>query len=462
MRRAEQYEAYKARAIWLGATERAVHGLTGAIFRRPPDILAPSRLEPQLLDITLTGVSLVSFAEQTTRETLLMGRAGVLVDYPAPTVLPDGTVVPPPVSSRPYWVLWGAEEITNWRVEQRAGDAVLTLVVLQETVLAPAALFPAPDFFVDRATLQYRVLRLTDEGQYEVSLWRERDGGRVSKLGPPVIDLVAQWMPARNGEALPFIPFYFVAPFSLEPTVEKSLLEGLVEVNFQHYRHSADYEHGLHLTALPTPYITGYASDNTVLEIGSATAWAIPNAEARVGMLEFQGQGLQSHERAMETDLKNMALLGARLLENAPLVPETATAVLRRTEGNESPVQSLVQNVSAALSLALRVYAWWGGFATDPHDQALLVRLNTDLVASGMEPTLLRELVSAWLSGGLSFQTLYENLRKGDVTRPGIESEEEQTLIAIEQEARGLTMPLTTLPVNGTSREAMMNGAARG
>ena len=119
------------------------------------------------------------------------------------------------------------------------------------------------------------------------------------------------------------------------------MLEALVEVNFQYYRHSADYEHGLHLTALPTPYITGYTPEGTTFEIGSATAWTIPNADATVGMLEFQGQGLQSHERALEMDIKNMAALGARLLEGAPLIPETATAILRRTEGSESPVQAL-------------------------------------------------------------------------------------------------------------------------
>jgi hypothetical protein len=455
MRRQEQYDAYKGRAIWLGATERAVHGLTGAVFRREPVVTVPSRLEPHLNDITLTGVPFVSFAEQAIRETLLMGRAGLLVDFPAPTVAVDGSIGAPPFSSRPYWVLWGPEEIINWRVEQRSGDAVVTLVVLKESVPVPVPPFPAPDFFTETLLTQYRVLRLTEDGQYEVSLWRERDQGLLARAPEPVIELVAQWVPTRNGAPLPFIPFFFMAPFSLEPSIEKSLMEALVEVNYQHYRHSADYEHGLHLTGRPTPYITGYTSESASLEIGSATAWAIPSPDARVGMLEFQGQGLQSHERAMETDLKNMALLGARLLEQSPLVPETATAVRRRTDGSESPVQSLVKNVSSALTKAMRVHAWWGGFTESPQDESLMVHLNMDLVSASMEPMLLRELVSAWLSGGISFQTLYENLRKGEITRPGIGSDEEQALIEIEQEARGLTMPLATLP---SRRPAGLNG----
>ena len=312
MRREEQYAAYRDRSVWLGATERAVQLFRGAVFRRPPSIVGPDRLEPLLRDITRTGISMERFAELVFQEMVLMRRVGVLVDYPEPLLLADGTAIPPSPDSVPYLVPWDAEEIINWRHERVGGDTVLTLVVLKECIEASAGVFPSPDFFTLHRTIQYRVLRLNEDGFYEVSLWREREYGRAARPQEPVADLYQVWIPLRAGVPLSFIPFY------LEPTIEKSILEGLVEVNYQYYRHSADYEHGLHLTALPTPYITGHTSEHTVFEIGSAVAWMIPDAQARVGMLEFQGQGLQSHERAMEADLKNMAMLGARLLEAAP------------------------------------------------------------------------------------------------------------------------------------------------
>lgn len=440
MRRQEQYNAYRGRAIWLGATERAVLGLTGAIFRRDPQVVVPSALEAHLADITLTGMPFLRFAERLVRETLLMGRAGVLVDFPAPIALLDGGLAAPALGSRPYWVLWEPEAILNWRTDLREDMTVLALVVLKESVVAPSGIFPSADFFLDRTVTQYRVLRLNEAGQYEVSLWRERAGAPRAGSQPPVVDLVAQWVPQRAGEPLSFIPFLFVAPFSLEPAVEKSLLEALVEINYQHYRHSADYEHGLHLTALPTPYITGYAPENATLEIGSTAAWAIPSPEARVGMLEFQGQGLQSHERALETDIKNMAALGARLVESAPHIAETATSVRQRTEGSDSPLQTLISNASAALTKALQVHAWWAGFTEQVADDTILAQLNKDLLAVTMDARVLRELVTTWLSGGISYQTLYENLRKGEITRTGVASEDEQELIALEVEARGMAL----------------------
>ena len=94
MVRDEQYAAYRDRASWYAATERTVQGLTGAIFRREPVIEAPAILTPQLEDITQTGVPLRTFAERVVRETLLMGRFGVLVDFPQPVMALPGAGSP--------------------------------------------------------------------------------------------------------------------------------------------------------------------------------------------------------------------------------------------------------------------------------------------------------------------------------------------------------------------------------
>jgi hypothetical protein len=247
----EQYAAYRDRAIWFGATERCVHGLTGAVFRREPTVDAPTSLDPQLEDVTQTGVPLRTFAEQAVRETLLMGRFGVLVDFPSDAKRPDGTRLPPPPGSRPYWIAYPAEEVINWRTTQRQGDTILSLVVLKECVPIPQGIWPDEGFFVVKDQIQYRVLRLNEQGIYEVSIWIEIPD--AARRNAAAIDLADLWIPTRNGTPLDFIPFVFMAPFSLEPAVEKSLLEALVEVNYQYYRHSADYEHGCTSRPCPRP-----------------------------------------------------------------------------------------------------------------------------------------------------------------------------------------------------------------
>ena len=457
-----QYAAYRDRAIWLGATERAVHGIAEAIARKELQHTAPESLTQQLEDVTLTGIPLSSFAEQVVRETLLMGRCGVLVDFPKPEEDPlTGEILPPPAQSRPYWCLYQAEEMINWRTASSQGKTVLSLVVLRECVEVPQGVWPDEGFFVVKTQVQYRVLRLNEAGYYEVSLWR--DTGQALG-GQSILAFQDTWMPQAYGQPLPFIPFMFLAPFSLEPAIEKSLLEALVEVNYQYYRHSADYEHGLHLTALPTPYVCftippddgsgNTLSTLTALPIGSATAWMIPDSTAKVGMLEFQGQGLGSHERAMEADIKNMAALGARLLEGMPLVAETATSVMQRSQGSESPAKSLAKTVSMGLTQALQIHSWWAGLARVPDDPAIYVRLNTDLVSNQLEPAMLKALMELLLNGTIAYHTFYWNLQRGEIARPMVEVEEEQALLEAQEMARPLaSLPVAAIPAtsNGTT-----------
>jgi hypothetical protein len=445
-----QYEAYKARAVFLGATERVVHGVTGAIFRREPTIEAPALLTPQLEDVTQTGVPLRTFAEQIVRETLLMGRCGILVDFPQGEPLPDSRVQPPPGLSRPYWVTYPTETIVNWRTMQRQGDTVLSLVVLRECVPVPQGPWGTDEFFVAEEQTQYRVLRLDERGRYEVSLWVEVPGP-APQTGPLLVR-TQTWVPLRLGEPLDFIPFVFLAPFSLEPAVEKSLLDALVEINYQYYRHSADYEHALHMTALPTAYICSSLMEvQSEMVIGGSFAWIIPDSTATVGMLEFHGQGLQSHEHAMEADLKNMAALGGRLLEGRPLVEETATAVMARTQGTDSPVQSLVTTVSHGLTQALQLHAWWDGRTEDVDDTSIHMTLNSDLIAQPLDAQMLIALMQMVLNDTMTYETFYFNLERGEITRPMISVDEERALLEIRKEAQPLAPPRTPPPRNGTT-----------
>src|SRR5438093_9570159 len=87
----------------------------------------------------------------------------------------------------------------------------------------------------------------------------------------------------------------------------------------------ADYKHGLHFTALPTAWVSGFDKAAT-LRIGSSTAWVSETPGATAGFLEFKGQGLMTFENAMDRDERLMAVLGTRMLEAQKRVGETAQA----------------------------------------------------------------------------------------------------------------------------------------
>ncbi len=450
-----QYAAYVGRATTSGAPQWVTHGITGAIFRREPQLDVPTQLDPQMRNVTRTGLPLRTFAEEVVRETLLMGRYGVLLDFPAPTLLPSGQVVPPPPGARPYWIPYATEEIVNWHMVEREGAEHVDMIVLQESIPIRQGLWGTEDYFVIKHQLQRRVLRINEAGVYEVSVWVEvpqQFDGRTATFVP-----TQTWIPERLGEPLTFIPFVSMTPLSLKLDIVQSLIESLVEISYRSYRHSADYEHALHLTSLPTIWIAGNIEPTTELPIGGLTGLILPEG-AQVGIIEYKGQGLQPHENAMAQDLRDMAARGASLLEVAPLVPETMTAMLTRTQGSESPVQTLIRTVSEGVTTLLRWHCWWAGVSDRLDDPAIRYALNSKIAATTLAPQQLTALMQALLNGTMSFETFYYNLQQGEVARPGVEVEEEQALLEAREAERLLTMPSLQTPPGGRNGTRQLQG----
>lgn len=194
------YRAYLARALFYNATQRTIDGLRGLMFRKPPLVTAPPGLADILDDITGFGESLQAVAETIATEVLTVGRSGVLVDFPAAAPGPISRAEAEASGRRPFWVLYGAEDIVNWRIGRVAGRAALTRVTLAEH---------GND---DDGNVRLRVLEIDADGIYRQRLYvraaQERGGGkwclagRVRALGgrpAPVPDPVCFLWPARCG-----------------------------------------------------------------------------------------------------------------------------------------------------------------------------------------------------------------------------------------------------------------------
>jgi hypothetical protein len=170
---------------------------------------------------------------------------------------------------------------------------------------------------------------------------------------------------------------------------------------------------------------------------------------------------MDSMQQGLETDKKDMAMLGARLLEVTPAVAETATANQNRLAGAESPIQTLISTVSQGLTQALQIHAWWAGLTENDTDEAILLQLNKDVVPSNMSPQLLQALMQVVLNGKMSDETFYYNLQQGEIARPGVDFEEEQALIQIAKDQEPLAPPLVPGPgrpvpqTNGATRTAV-------
>lgn len=424
-----KYDAYKLRALFYNAAGRTVAGLAGGIFQKAPAVTdIDTKVTEHCKDITLTGTPVDMFALDVTKEFLITGRFGILID------VAEGLATTP----RPYWVGYKAEDIVNWRYEDKNGDQILVLVVLRESV---NDIDPDDEFCPDQKT-QYRVLRLIN-GIYTQQIYTKTEKASVVVAVSGAANVIPSKeetfeagriiTPTRRGKTLDFIPF------SLPWTIGAPPLIDLVDVNLSHYRGNADLKHGLHFTALPTPWVSGKTGNDDVLQIGSGTAWSLdPNGSA--GMLEFTGKGLGAIRTDLQDMQRMMATLGARLLEEAPHYAETALSVSLRHSSDYATLRTIAQIVEQQISWALKVHSWWLLVGDKKiTDLKANVELNKIFFDAQLSADELRALLLALQSKSISYKTFYARLSATGWTRESVTFEEE--LADIDEQPDDIGMP---------------------
>jgi hypothetical protein len=449
----EEFAAYVKRSSFFNATARTSEAYLGLIFRRPPFVKLPGdgdqrpegggqrtglgrAMQEFANDADMLGTSLTAYAKMVVSDVVGLGRAGTLVDWEEEA------------EQRAYAAFYRAEQIINWRVERVNGRNVPTMVVLREKgqrAEAGGQRSEGSDEFEEDIVEQIRVLRLVtgDDGEAfcRVDLWQpkvvERSWlGFGRQRGKTEWVMVDSRVPRRLGKALPLIPFVFHGPRHSRPDVDRGPLEDIVAVNLDHYRLDADFKHGLHFTALPTAWVSGF-DKGASLRIGSSTAWVSDTPGAAAGFLEFTGQGLTTFERAMDRDERLMAVLGSRMLEDVKKVGETATAIELRQSGEYSILGGVAFSVSESLTQVLRWVYWWNSTEELPDDvsgEQVLMQLNTDFSTKGLASQDIQAVVAAWQAGAISQDTMHELFRRGEVLPEGRTNEEEAELI--EQQRR--------------------------
>lgn len=405
-----EYRAYLCRSSFYEATARTVDALTGAVFRKDPEKIGSEALSQQLDNIDLAGTPLDTFAKVVVGEVLGPGRYGVLVDAP-----PEETGE----LARPYWTGYAPEDIFSWYTI-RNGATILVRVVLREKELG---LSPTDEFILEE-TERYRVLDLDETGHYRVRVFQQiGEGKEMTQIGDDAL-------PRRGrNERLREIPFCFFGAMNVLPEVSKPPLLGMANMNLAHYRKAADYAHGLHFTALPTPWLADKSiPKNKVFRIGSQTAWTMSELGS-AGMLEFSGAGMGALKDAIKDDEERLAILGAAMFGDKKGI-ESADAMRIREAAKSASLASVANTTSAGLTKLAKWHAWWNG-DSDADVEATEINLNEDFVESRMDPAELKELVAARQAGEMSREAFLHNLERGEML-PGTTVEDE--LAALEEE----------------------------
>ena len=337
----KQYNSYKKRAVFFGAMSRTVTALVGAIDRKPPEVKGANNLKEFMKDVTGTGISLDEFLKDIEEEVMVSGRVVVCVDRKNST------------DNRPYLVWYKSEDCINWFSEQYTDfDQRLTGMIFREAYYDT----DKDNKYKQIQKDQYREFTM-EGGNVVVNIWKIKNDEKTSEFGnaeKPSYEIAESYTLTNRGKSLGFIPCVPVVSDGSPFEVPQPPLLDLVDVNLAHYRNSADYEHGMHWTALPTPVLTGLNGKDNKISIGSGSAIILPDPQSSAMFLEFSGQGLSTIKTAMDHKEMMMSALGARMLASRMDQSTSAEVARINYSGETASLCNVARSMSRGMTRLLK------------------------------------------------------------------------------------------------------------
>ncbi|WP_299726818.1 DUF4055 domain-containing protein [uncultured Endozoicomonas sp.] len=399
----ERNSQYKLRASYFNATGRTRSGLMGVAFAKDPTAELPSNLEYLTDNANGEGIGLEQVVQKTLSHVASLGRAGLLVDYPATS----GSMSKAESAGKGATILrYHPRQIINWDTETVDGVTRLSLVVLKEQSTTRK-----PGDFKHCDSIRYRVLELID-GVYQVRIFEK------SRKGFEEVD---SFLPTDvSGKYWQEIPFTFVGAENNDTDFDQAPLADLAQLNIAHYRNSADLEEGSFIAGQPTLAMIGLNQtwyDNNIKDqvyLGVRGGIALPTgADAKL---------LQASPNSLPLELmkhkeEQMIKLGARLM--LPGVNVTATATNSSDKSAYSVLALCCANVSAAVTKCLQWCAQYMGVTGDTWYE-----ISRDFVTAQLTAQDLLALVQLWQSGTVAKSDIRALLRKFEIVDPERTDEE--------------------------------------
>jgi len=411
----DEYNAYISRGSFFNAFKRTVIGLTGAVVRKEPQIKCPPTVDNLLPFITLNGESIQEVIRVVIENQIEYGYFGILVD--APVV--DENQAKIGSAANPYFALYPAATILNLQTKQIGDESKLVMLCLSEKVDLPSTDNPFVMVSEDRVRvltieggiLVVKVYRKVLQENNKKEIWEQVGGDMYPKI---------------RGKNWTEIPFVFFGCISNSPIPEDPPLIDLANLNIKHWQVNVDYYHGLHYCALPTPYACGFGKDTT-LYLGALKAWISEDPTAKCGFLEFTGQGLEAVVKALERIEAQMAVMGARLLEDQKKAAEAADTVRMHFSGDSATLSSIVNSSEQGFIKALNYLAQWIGAKESSE-----VKLNREFVSEKLSAQDITALLQARQAGEISQDTFLYKLQLGEIL-PADRTIEQEKALAKEQ-----------------------------
>lgn len=373
----DEYASYLYNAVFFNVTERTLNSLIGSLFRKSPEINGLPKAV-KIDSITKDGQSLQTFMRTIANEVIPLNRYGVLVDKPSyPSLEPS------------YMVGYCPEDILNWRRRVINGKLVLDQVILRER-------YDEPNIggYGSAKAEVYRILELDADGYYFQKIFSVED----HQLRDPIIVY-----PRMTGELITEIPFKIFSVNRSTPDIQKPTFQEIVELNLSHYRSYADLEYALHICAIPVYYMSGVREgDNYV--VSPRRLWTLNDKDDKIGILEFNGRGLDYCENGLLRKEQHISSLGGKLLSSQrKQAAESSEVVQMREKGEQSVLLNMANSMGEAFTELLKFKCKWDGYEAED----LLVSFNKDFSEgsfSSREARVLQQIAEAGIPTPLAYK----------------------------------------------------------
>lgn len=377
----QAYAAYKDRAEFMEIMGPSVGAMIGIIHDREIQIEMPDALNYLYENADGKRKTLNDFHRLITRNLLVTGRYGVLVDAPS-------------AGGDPYLAGYKGQTLINWDDD---------FFVLDESEYIR-------DRFTWKAVEQYRILEIQD-GQYVQTFQSQ---GEETDITPTI----------QGGGRLARIPFTVASATDIGADVETPPLIGIARAAKAAYQLSADKRLQLYMSGQETLVaINGEAPS----AVGAGVVHEMHGSENITPDLKYvgpSGTGIEAHERAIERCEQSAMKAGARLFEQGYSKQESGEARRMRFKSETANLQTVAQSSCALLERALRDVAMMKGL----NEADVIVTPPDDLLDNTVDPEQALKLWQIVKEGGLSYETFYEKMQKGGLASPERDADEEYEL----------------------------------
>lgn len=412
------YDLFLKKALLFPGASRTLKAYTGILSRKTPAVTFPDAEDTLLDTFTLEGEDVYTSAFASANNVMKYYLSAYLVD-----MVEDG--------DRPYAISYSAPQILDWRYEIIDGQRKLVSVYLalnfDEAI---------EDNITKVAHLQLASISIDEESVlgYKVTKYKKVEVSKSKSKSKVEWQVDEERIPLMDGRPLEFIPFVPITEKGLFIDLNYPLITDVVNINLAHYQNDAEYRNSLTFAGRPTPCVSGLMDDDSDIILG--TPYMLRFTEnGKWGFLGLEDTSGIGALRTAGDDLKqDMANTGTKALARDTRGVEAAETAKIHREGEHGLLSTVANVVSKGVKRTLKIMLEWMGVE---ENEKIDFVINTDFIPTSIKPEMISALWNMYMNEDISFQTLWHNLQKGEVTPEMKTAEQELEDIEAGAQRRG-------------------------